>query len=150
MAWREVLHISGVSHPEHRMATLQRMMWERIVEPLWVIQNCNLHQQKNHFDLVEEENMAEQPIWYVRNKQNILSSQDRFLAQFDVTTIHRIPRAQKREWAQHLDIAREAYLQELNQRASKQNVITRYLISKEDALDSTTPTPTNQVEKVAT
>ena len=89
-AWREVLRISGVSHPERRMVTLQQMMWETIVEPLWAIQNDNLHRQKSHFDSVEEENMAELLVWYVQNKHNILSSQDRFLAQFDVTTICRM------------------------------------------------------------
>ena len=120
------------------------------MEPLWAIRNDNLRLQKNHFDSIEEEIMAERLIWYVRNKHNKLSSQYRFLAQFDVTTKYRMSRAQKREWVRHSDVAREACTHELNQRASKQNVITCYLISKDNDLDSTPPTPTTQAEEVAT
>jgi len=51
---------------------------------------------KNNFDAVEEERMAEQLVWYSMHKHEVLDSYDHFLARYDVSQIHLITRAMKR------------------------------------------------------
>ena len=71
--------------------------------------------------------MAEKIRWYVRNKHDILSAHDQFLARFDVTQVHNMKRAQKSEWLRHLDVAQEAYDKDKTQRSQKQLIITKYM-----------------------
>ena len=47
-------------------------------------------------------------------------------------------RRARREWIRHLDVARAAYTNELKQRASKLNVITRYMTFK-SAIETMSP-----------
>ena len=70
--------------------------------------------------------------WYVNHRRDVLSNHDTFLARMDVSTLHRIRLETKREWVHRLDMARDAYTNELRQRANSQNVITRYLVRRRD------------------
>jgi hypothetical protein len=62
------------------------------------------------------------------------------LAEFDITTIHKMSCDQQRQGVKHFDIAREAYTLELQQRGHTQHLITKYMISSDkivhDTLDS--------------
>ena len=82
---------------------------------------------KNNFDAVEEERMAERLVWYSMHKHEVLDSYDHFLARYDVSQIHSMTRATKREWLRHLDADREAFEKQRAQRAQGQNSIMQYL-----------------------
>ena len=125
--WYDAIAATGASHPERKMTALQGLVWDTIVDPLWATRNDILHRQQNNFDAVEQERMAERMIWYSQHREEILSSHDQFLAEFDVATISRMPKAIKRVWVRHLDSVRHAFEIERRQRASNQHVITRYL-----------------------
>ena len=98
------------------MLKLQKMMWMDVVEHFWTVRNDILHHQKK-FDEIEEERMAQRILWYVKNKHNIMSVHDQFLARFDETQVNSMKRAQKREWLRHFDVAREAYNKDKTQRS---------------------------------
>ena len=51
----------------------------------------------------------------------MLSAHDQFLAHFDVTQVHSMKRAQKRELIRHLGVAQEAYDKE-NLKKQKSNI----------------------------
>ena len=124
--WEAAIAATGAKHPERKADALQRLIWDTIVDPMWAARNDILHRQKNHFDAIDEERMAERMQWYMRHKETVLSSYDQSLARFDEGTIHRLTRGTKREWLRQLDNARAAYVRERNKLASSRNVITRY------------------------
>ena len=82
--------------------------------------------------------------WYVKYKHKLLSVYDRYLAQFDLATIHRMDRHTRAAWVRHLDITREAYNIELQQKAKGRNVITRYCTFRNPAIKSTQPGPAEE------
>ena len=61
-------------------------------------------------------------------QKDVLSPYDQRLSKFDVGTIHQMTRATRRTWIHHLDATKAAYTKELKQKATGQNVITRYLV----------------------
>ena len=125
--WVVALKDYGCSHPDRAINVLQRMVWDSIVEPLWKVRNDILHRQKNNFDSVEEERMAERLIWYSMHKHEVLDAYDHFLARFEASQIHAMTRTAKREWLRHLDVARAAHAMQRLQKAHKQNSIVQYL-----------------------
>ena len=48
--------------------------WFNVVEALWYVWN------ENRFDKEEDDQMTEKIIWYVQNKQDILATDNQFLA----------------------------------------------------------------------
>ena len=129
--WYTALQKSGCDHPDTRMSELQNMIWSEVFDPLWSTRNDILFRSRNKFDEVDNEQLGERILWYTIHKHEVLSAYDSFLAEFDVSTIHRMSRRVKHKWVQHLDKAREAYNRELNLRASRQNSIERYLVPRE-------------------
>ena len=106
------------------------------------VRNNILHRSANKNKERESEQLTEKITWYLDHKTDLLSFHDQFLANTDLSTIHRATRESKRMWVQHLDIAREAYENERRQLASKQNVITRYfnpVVSEEQSPDRIPP-----------
>ena len=101
-----------------------------MVQPLWHTRNDILHGTENKHKEREESSLMEKIYWYVRHRGELLSYHDQSLAEIELSTLHRMKQATKQAWVKHLDIARKAYVNELKQRASKQNVITRYLVPK--------------------
>jgi hypothetical protein len=112
------------------MDALQKMVWNLIVGPLWLQRNDILHRQKNNFDAVEEEWMAERLVWYSLHKYDILDGYDQFLARFDAAQISAMSRVAKQEWIKHLDVARAAYQRQICHRANNQRVITEFITAR--------------------
>ena len=86
---------------ERRMDALQRMVWEVVINPLWLQRNDLLHKQKNRYHNMESEKLGERIAWYTKHKQDLLSVHDHHLARFDISTIHRMRRQMSREWICH-------------------------------------------------
>ena len=128
--WYNHLKFLKVPNPERRIDSLLQIIWEDIFDPLWGQRNSILHEEKNKYNVAEDKILSDKLIWYVQNKHALLAYQDHFLAKHDLTTLHRMRRATKREWIRHLDRARQAYENEQKKRASDQNVITRYFQSR--------------------
>ena len=88
---------------------------------------------------MEDLRIDERIQWYIDNKNEVLAIHDSYLAEYDVSLLHRGTRATKREWIRHLDLAREAYVKERTQRASKQQVITRWLTPARSDVEDPAP-----------
>ena len=129
-AWQDAIAATGARNPERKMDTLQRLVWGSVVQPLWLTRNDILHGKENKHKEHEESTLMEKISWYVRHRGSLLSFHDQSLAEIDLSRLHRMKRATKQAWVRHLDIARKAYVNELRQRASKQNVITRYFVPR--------------------
>lgn len=118
----------GSQHPERKVDTLQRLVWDEAVLPLWDTRNDTMHRSKNRHTTCEDAMLSETIQWYVLHRHNLLSTHDEFLIEIDLSTLHRMRPETKRKWLHHLNIAREAYNNEKRQLASKQNIITRYMV----------------------
>ena len=125
--WMAALVESGTPKPERRMKTLQRITWDDFAFPLWLQRNDVLHKNStNEYNCKEDGMLSAKITWYQQHRQDILSIHDQWLGEQDLTTLHRMKRETKRAWTNVLDKASAAYDIERNQRASSQNVITRY------------------------
>ena len=108
------------------MSALQNVIRSEAFDPLWSTRNDTLFRSRNKFDEAENEQLGERTL-YTTHKHEVLAAYDSFLAEFDVSTIHRMSRQVKHKWVQILDKAREAYNRDLNLRAS-QHSIAKYLV----------------------
>ena len=142
--WMDALEENGVDKPERKMEALQLMLWDVVVQPLWHTRNHILHRTQNKHHAVESERLGERIKWYVKHKHRLLSVYDRYLARFDISTIHRMDRHTRAAWVRHLDVAREAYNNELRQKAQGRNVITRYCTFRTLANKCTQPGPAEE------
>lgn len=126
--WETAMDTLGVSKPDRTMDSMLRLLWEDVLTPLWHTRNEILHRNNNKFKEVEGTRLAERIQWYIEHKEEVLSVHDHHLARHDIATIHRMSCETRRQWVRHLDIAREAYENELKQKEANQRVITRYLV----------------------
>ena len=133
VGWHDAIAATGARHPERKMDALQRLIWSDVVTPLWHTRNDILHKSVNRNREHEDQSLMEKISWYVRHKRELLSYHDQDLAGIDVSRLHRMCRSTKQAWVRHLDIAREAYVNERKQLARGQNVITRYFSSTRQA-----------------
>ena len=125
--WMAALVDSGTPYPERRMKTLQLLTWDDLAFPMWLQRNDILHEDtSNKYNRKEDSLLSAKITWYQQNRRDILSHHDQWLAEQDLSTLHRMQRTTKRAWTTILDKARDAYDNERNQRANSQNVITRY------------------------
>ena len=130
VGWLDAIKATGARHPERKMNSLLRLVWNEVVLPLWYTRNDILHKKENKNKEREDNSLAERIRWYAKHRRDILSHHDRFLAEIDLSTLHRLRLETKREWVRHLDIARCALANEVKQRERNQRVITRYLIPR--------------------
>ena len=86
--WMEALIEAKVDNPERRMNTLQRMVWEVVVDPLWQTRNNILHEDKNKYNTAENEKLTAKLVWYEEHKEELLSGYDQHLASMDINRIH--------------------------------------------------------------
>jgi hypothetical protein len=131
-AWHTHLKFLKVPNPERRMDSLLQIIWNDVFYPLWEQRNQILHDEKSKYNLAENRLLTQKILWYVQHKHLILAGQDQFLANHDLTRLHKLKRKTKRQWIKHLDRVREAYDKERRQIASRQNVITQYLTRRTD------------------
>ena len=108
------------------MVSLQRLIWAKWVEPIWKTRNDILHGGKINANTEENEWLAEQILWYMNHKEEVLTHHDQFLARFDMMTVHKLQRKTKREWVRQLDVARLAYERERLQKGLGQSTLHRY------------------------
>ena len=111
------------------MSALQNVIRSEAFDPLWSTRNDTLFRSRNKFDEAENEQLGERTL-YTTHKHEVLAAYDSFLAEFDVSTIHRMSRQVKHKWVQILDKAREAYNRDLNLRASRQHSIDKCLVPR--------------------
>ena len=130
--WYEAIKATGAKYPERKMNALLRLVWGEVVLPMWQTRNDIMHRRENKNKEMEDRALAEKLMWYLDHRRDVLSHHDAFLARVDASTLHRVRLETKREWIRRLDVARDAYTNELKQRANSQNVITRYLFRRQN------------------
>ena len=116
---------AGTSHPERRMNTLLRSVWDTIMDPLWKERNEIKHNKDNEYDAVDDERLSARIIWYVEHRHELVNYQDQFLAEIDLSRLSRMRRETKRRWIHNLDIARNAWEVEREQKSKNQQVLTK-------------------------
>ena len=128
--WMTAIAKSGVAHPDRQMITLQRLIWDTIMDPLWQERNKIMHQNKNEYNGAEDERFSGRIIWYVEHRHKLMNHHDQFLMEIDLTRLGGMRRATKRKWIRHLDIAQKAWKIEREQRRGNQQVVTRFFGQK--------------------
>ena len=61
-----------------------------------------------------------------KNKDEVLSYGDHFLANHDPRMLHKMSRRTKRMWVRHLEVAERAYKNEMDNWEEGQSVLTNY------------------------
>ena len=133
--WCRALIQMDVPNPERKIKSILTYIWDTVFTPLWETRNDVLHRHRNRVEAAEESQLTESLLWYLQNKHDVISVYDRHLMRFDTADINRMSRRVKREWKRHLDAAREVWSIERTQLAKRQNVITRYLTSRDPLED---------------
>lgn len=128
-AWHKAMKAIGVSKPESitKQLLLCLWLWDNVVTPLWEMRNDILHHSANLAFEAEDGELKRSLIWYMQHKREILSIYDHDLIRFNISDLHTMSCRTKREWKRHLDTAREAWVQEKDNLANSQQVITRFL-----------------------
>ena len=75
--------------------TLQRMMWDKIMDLLWQDRNDIKHRKDNAYDVVDDERLAARIVWYVEHKHELMGHHDQVLAEIDLTRLSRMRRETK-------------------------------------------------------
>ena len=75
--------------------------------------------------------------WYVANRHNVLLVYDGRLADFDITTVHKMSRNQQRQWVKNFGKAREVYALKLRQSGHNQHLITKYMVPTDKLVHDT-------------
>ena len=133
--WCRALIQMDVPNPERKIKSILTYIWDTVFTPLWETRNDVLHRHRNRVEAAEESQLTESLLWYLQNKHDVISVYDRHLMRFDTADINRMSRRFKRKWKRYLDAAREAWSIERTQLAKRQNVITRYLTSRDPLED---------------
>ena len=79
-----VIEESGISHPDRRMNTLQRLIWDTVTYPLWQARNEIIQRSKNKYNSIEDECLLERIIWYVEHRHELVDHHDQFLTEIDL------------------------------------------------------------------
>lgn len=116
---------------DRRMNKLQRIIWNEWCDPVWKCRCDILYKGKNEYDAVKAARLAAEIIWYIDNKDSILSYNDRFLAEIDISKLQRMTTKTKKRWLYHLDIAKEAHRRECAALADGQRTLDRYFAPRE-------------------
>ena len=124
--WKRAIEKAGASHPERRMNTLLRLVWDTIMDPLWQERNEIKHSKDNKYNAVDDERLSARIVWYVDHRHELLQHHDQFLAEIDLTRLSGMRRETKRKWISNLDTAKRAWEIEREQKGKNQQVLTRF------------------------
>ena len=136
--WHEAIKECGCSHPERQMNSLQQMIWDIWVERIWNKRNEIMYQKENKFNAAEDRQLNAKIQWYVRNKNDLLAFQDRFLAEVDVTRLSRMRPKTKKRWIKLLDRAKKIYDKDKTQKGRAQHTMWQFLGLADPASDAIT------------
>ena len=124
--WAVTLLHHNTHLPHQTMAKLLQFIWDDVVARIWEARNDVLHRNSNHLDTLEFGSLGKRLHWFRLNRREALSFTDQFLINYDRSEIVGMSLEVRRTLVQHLEMAQQAYLLELSQIASRQNVSTRY------------------------
>ena len=108
------------------MNTIQRMISDIVLDPLWQEHNKNKHWKDNKYNKTDDEHLSARIVWYVEHRHEMVDHHDQFLMEIDLTRLSGMRREMKRKWIYHLNIARRAWEIEREQKNKHQQVITRF------------------------
>jgi len=132
--WLTALESAGLSNPDRQMNALQKILWDEWAFPIWKMRNTILHGPDSKYLAAEDSSLSERILWYMANREQVLARGDQFMANIDVTRLHRMRRETKKAWIKHLDKLREAFRVENATRAAGQRPITEFLIRVHDGI----------------
>ena len=141
--WAIAMKETGSSHPDRRMNTLQPMLWEAWVTPIWTTRNNILHGPSNYYMVTENRQLAKEIAWYIENRTSVIAYQDQFVTDLDTNTMHRMSRAAKKRLLSSQKRLRDRYRIEKYQRSKGQPTILRSfgLVTGDERYSSSTDPP---------
>ena len=61
--WCTAMQDSGAQKPDRRMISLQRLIWDEWVTPIWKNRNKLMHKQVNRYQAAEDRRLNERILW---------------------------------------------------------------------------------------
>ena len=99
--WLEVMQAGGTERPEHKMLTMQGLLWSSIAMPMWKMR-CEVQHGRNSGAWAQVmEKLGERMNWYMANRHELLAYHDRRLAKYSMVDIHRLNRRQRVQWVKY-------------------------------------------------
>ena len=126
-SWTTVMAACGKQTPSRQVSAILTSLWDVFYSAVWRERNRLLHKEENKYNAAEDQRLNEQIRWYVENRRRFFSCHDQFLAEYDVSTLHRRSRKVKRKWVQVLEKVRAQYEIECMNSAKKQRTIPQWL-----------------------
>ena len=78
-AWYEVMKELETKRPEQKMSKIQQLVWEEITLPTWVARCEVQHGADSRAGCAEDVRLSELIVWYIQNKDRVLSHYNRGL-----------------------------------------------------------------------
>ena len=126
--WRQVLQSRRYQSKDavSQVAQMITAIWEVLCEPLWELRN-NILARTDNPAVLEQRTLQERLLWFKRFSVQVLAQRHRRLTDFTIEEASRWNRKQCRKKLKTLEIAREIYEIECEQRMRGQRVMTDWL-----------------------
>ena len=98
--------------------------------PTWLARCKVQHGVESRAGHAEDDRLSKLIVWYIQNKDRVLSYYDRGLIDRDWSTAHRMSRARSAWIIKCLNTTKDAYENERRQVAKNQNVITKFFLKR--------------------
>jgi hypothetical protein len=124
--WMSAMELYGEKHPNRRMITLLRGIWDVLFEPLWETRNHILHHLPNRYNDTTDAMNFERLLWYKKHRHEVLSFNDRDMADMSSEKLQSMTAKTRRKWILRFDRLRTVYEQELATIATGQRTLNDY------------------------
>ena len=105
------------------MISLQRLIWDEWVVPIWQNRSELMHMQVNQYQAAEDCGLNERILWYVEHRHKLLSHHDQLLVSIDLSRLGGMRRKTNEKWLTHLRKAEVAYCIKLKAQKTGQHTM---------------------------
>jgi uncharacterized protein YjiS (DUF1127 family) len=124
--WMPAMELYGEKHPERRMVTLLKGLWDVLFEPIWTARNHILHDLPNRYNDAHDARNWERLALYRQHRHKVLAFDDRDLADISIEKLQAMTAKTRRKWVSRLDRLRTVYEKELETISTGQQVLNQY------------------------
>ncbi|KAL7510779.1 hypothetical protein ACHAXN_007669, partial [Cyclotella atomus] len=124
--WMPAMELYGEKHPERRMVTLLKGLWDVLFEPIWTARNHILHDLPNRYNDAHDARNWERLARYRQHRHKVLAFDDRDLADISIEKLQAMTAKTRRKWVSRLDRLRTVYEKELETISTGQQVLNQY------------------------
>jgi uncharacterized protein YjiS (DUF1127 family) len=120
------MKLYGEQHPERRMVTILKGLWDVLFEPIWKTRNHILHDLPNQYNDTTDARNWERLAWYRQHRHKVLAFDDRDLADISLERLQAMTAKKRKKWVSRLDRLQNVYERELETISTGQQILNKY------------------------